>query len=50
MFNTTLARPPAGGVGGGPLDVFGAGDDEGVKATVSELVAPRGRAPWSRER
>lgn len=42
-FNTTFAGTlVAGEVSGQPLDVFLAGDDEGAKATVAELVKAGG--------
>ncbi|MFI1421381.1 NADPH-dependent F420 reductase [Streptomyces sp. NPDC020731] len=45
-FNTTFAGPLATGeVGGRPLDVFIAGDDEGARTTVSELVSSAGLRP-----
>jgi 8-hydroxy-5-deazaflavin:NADPH oxidoreductase len=46
-FNTTFAGTLAGGgeVGGQPLDVFLAGDDDGAKQTVSELVSSMGLRP-----
>ena len=46
-FNTTFAGTLAGGgeVGGQPLDVFLAGDDDGAKQTVAELVSSMGLRP-----
>ena len=42
-FNTTFAGTLAEGkVGGQPLDVLIAGDDEGAKETVAELVRAGG--------
>jgi 8-hydroxy-5-deazaflavin:NADPH oxidoreductase len=42
-FNTNFAGPLlAGQVGGEPLDVFVAGDDEAAKATVMQLVSDGG--------
>jgi 8-hydroxy-5-deazaflavin:NADPH oxidoreductase len=42
-FNTTFAGTlAAGGVGGQPLDVFVASDDDDAKSTVSELVESAG--------
>jgi hypothetical protein len=45
-FNTTFAPTlVAGEVGGQPLDVFLAGDDEGAKEKVSRLVSDGGLRP-----
>jgi predicted dinucleotide-binding enzyme len=45
-FNTTFAAAlAAGGVGGLPLDVFIAGDDERAKAQVAELARGGGMRP-----
>ena len=42
-FNTTFASSlVAGEVGGGPLDLFVASDDDGAKATVRELAESTG--------
>ncbi len=45
-FNTTFARTlVAGDVGGQPLDVFLAGDDDDAKSTVSQLAQDGGLRP-----
>lgn len=45
-FNTTFAGTlPAGSVGGEPLDVFIAADDESARKQVAELVASGGLNP-----
>jgi NADPH-dependent F420 reductase len=45
-FNTTFAGTlVAGNVGGVPLDVFLAGDDESAKKTLSSLIADGGLVP-----
>jgi len=45
-FNTTFAGTLVNGqVGGTPLDVFIAGDDEKAKQTVSQLIADGGLVP-----
>ncbi len=45
-FNTSFAPTlVAGEVGGQPLDIFIAGDDEGAKQKVSQLVADGGLRP-----
>lgn len=45
-FNTTFAATLIDGeIGGKPLDVFLAGDDEEAKATVSQLVEDGGLRP-----
>jgi hypothetical protein len=45
-FNTTFANTLADGEAGGqPLDVFVAGDDDGAKAKVGELVESSGMRP-----
>jgi hypothetical protein len=46
-FNTNFARPLlAGQVGGQPLDVFVAGDDEAAQDQVMELIASSGKGHY----